>query len=1119
MTAPGRETSPGPGATVTGLFAAAELKIGELVAGRFRVEELIGLGGMGVVYRAYDEQLHVPVALKLLRPELAARPDAFARFRQELLLARQVSSPHVVRIHDIVAHDGRWLISMDYVAGGSLERLLDSRGALSITDATKIARQLALGLAAAHQRNVIHRDLKPANVLVTDALDAFITDFGVARSAGVTGITGSGVVVGTPEYLSPEQARADPVDHRSDLYALGLMLYEMLAGKPAFAAGTPAEMLAQRIVRSAPPVAKARPDVPLWLARLVARLTQLKPARRLQHAGEVVRAIDERRVPGVAPSLRRVLAVALAATVAAGGFVAYQRYERGVADAPRPVAPPVAEVRRVAVFPVASAADDAATAAALDALLAETFAASGVRYADAARVRRAMRQLGYDDETARRNRARIASVLGADRLLEPTLERVGERVRLRLARREPPDATQTAAAFDSGLLTPDALQPGLAQGLASLALAGERPAAAALLTWPQSSPALSAYGEGVVALARGAERDAFAAFERAVDVDASLALAWQQLIELAPRVAPARTASLAERAASALRGARGRDAERARGLAALAAHDTTSAIERLAPLVATAPDDRSATLALARALAAADRGDEAIDALERYAAFDPHDPEIWYAMGREAVRAGDTQRGVDDYLVRAQVAYTRLGDARGQADVANALGVGYERLGQLDAAREHFERAAAARAAAGDVLGAVASLRNLAWVHTVRGEFDAAWAATAKGREILADLDDPAALADLGNDEGLIAEQQGDFRTALARYREALALRRPLGNAALTAESLNNVGYAYIQVGEFDNARVFLDQARATYVELGNNPGLVRTAQSLALAGTHEGRWADARRGLAESLELAEREQMIEERAVSLAYLAELDRLEGRIGDALGRIDAARALFEQRGDPRGLAELALLRASTLIAAEAFTEAEQALAAFDKTPPPNREQEAMLSMRRAELALARGDAAAALPTARAARVAAGEAHALPVELAARLVETRALAAAGDTKSAQRELAALAEALAAFPSRALALEHARQALALAPATEVGVRYTALRERLAATPAYVGAAEIHALAALRLEAGGDAAAAAAAHTAADTARDALRAAIPRELIDTTMPDAIPASSKDPP
>ncbi|HVF36150.1 MAG TPA: serine/threonine-protein kinase, partial [Candidatus Saccharimonadia bacterium] len=458
MTAPGRELGPDPGATVTGLFAAAELRVGELVAGRFRIEELIGLGGMGVVYRAYDEQLHVPVALKLLRPELASRPDAFTRFRQELLLARQVSSPHVVRIHDIVAHEGRWLISMDFVAGGSLERLLDERGALAIEDATKIARQLALGLAAAHARNVVHRDLKPANVLVTDALDAYITDFGIARSAGVTGITGSGVVVGTPEYLSPEQARADPIDHRSDLYALGLMLYEMLAGKPAFEGGTPAEMLAQRIVRNAPSVAKARPDAPAWLVRLVARLTQLKPARRLQHATDVVRALDERRVPTALPAPRVAVAALLVAVAAVAAFDFARRLER-TAEVAAPAAVPAARTLRIAVFPTQSAADDAPLAAALDALLAETLAATRVPHANAARVDRALRQLGYDDATARRNRERVAEFLGADAVLEPALVRDGPRWRLTLERRQPAGLPRATASYGSGALTADALQP------------------------------------------------------------------------------------------------------------------------------------------------------------------------------------------------------------------------------------------------------------------------------------------------------------------------------------------------------------------------------------------------------------------------------------------------------------------------------------------------------------------------------------------------------------------------------------------------------------------------------------------------------------------------------------
>ncbi len=220
---------------MTGQLAAAELRSGDVLAGRFRIESMLGIGGMGVVYRAYDLSLDVEVALKLLRPELARRPESFERFRQELLLARQVSSPHVVRIHDISQQDGRWFISMDFVDGQSLERRMDHDGKLAVDEALPIVRGLLEGLTAAHGRGVVHRDLKPANVLLDKANHAYITDFGVARSLGATGgMTQSGVIFGTPEYLSPEQARGEKVDARSDLYTVGLILYEMLSGTLPF---------------------------------------------------------------------------------------------------------------------------------------------------------------------------------------------------------------------------------------------------------------------------------------------------------------------------------------------------------------------------------------------------------------------------------------------------------------------------------------------------------------------------------------------------------------------------------------------------------------------------------------------------------------------------------------------------------------------------------------------------------------------------------------------------------------------------------------------------------------------------------------------------------------------
>ncbi|HEY4556184.1 MAG TPA: serine/threonine-protein kinase, partial [Lysobacter sp.] len=285
-----------PAATVTSVYAQQRLAPGTVLGARFRIENVLGLGGMGVVYRATDLALDVVVALKLLRPELAARPDAFDRFRQELLTARQVSSPRVVRIHDLAQDEGQWFITMDLIDGEALDRRIDRDGPLPPDEAVRIARQIAEGLAAAHAKGVVHRDLKPANVLIDREGDAYITDFGVARSLASGGLTQSGTVVGTPDYLSPEQARGEAVDARSDLYALGLILYEMLTGAMPFAGGTIPEILAQRMLRSPPPVTQARPATPAWVARLVDRLLRPQPAHRLQSAREVIAAIDCKNV-------------------------------------------------------------------------------------------------------------------------------------------------------------------------------------------------------------------------------------------------------------------------------------------------------------------------------------------------------------------------------------------------------------------------------------------------------------------------------------------------------------------------------------------------------------------------------------------------------------------------------------------------------------------------------------------------------------------------------------------------------------------------------------------------------------------------------------------------------
>jgi serine/threonine protein kinase/tetratricopeptide (TPR) repeat protein len=271
------------------------LAVGASFGPRYRVEKLLGMGGMGAVYEAWDQELDMPVALKVIRPDqfdgsTAGASSSHDRFKRELVLARQVTHKNVIRIHDLGEVEGTKYLTMAYVEGTDLARLLDRNGKLEIAPALGIARQIAAGLAAAHEAGVVHRDLKPANILIQGDT-ALITDFGIARSAeGSATDTGSGVV-GTLQYMAPEQARGRPVDHRVDIYACGLILYEMLSGQRFIGRTTGRKRLMTDDPIEAPDI--NLDDVPEAVARIIARCLQPQPENRFQSAAALLDALND----------------------------------------------------------------------------------------------------------------------------------------------------------------------------------------------------------------------------------------------------------------------------------------------------------------------------------------------------------------------------------------------------------------------------------------------------------------------------------------------------------------------------------------------------------------------------------------------------------------------------------------------------------------------------------------------------------------------------------------------------------------------------------------------------------------------------------------------------------
>ena len=272
----------------------AVLEIGTVLGGRYEILQMLGLGGMGAVYKARDKELDRMIALKVIRPEIARHPDSLARFRQELLTARQVTHKNVVRIFDIGEADGVKFITMEFVAGKDLRTILEEQGKLPPLEAVGIVRQVCAALGAAHAENVIHRDLKPGNIMRDEQGRIVVMDFGLARTLDDSAnMTRSGAIVGTVEYMSPEQALASKLDARSDLFSIGLIFYELLTGKIPYKADSALASLIKRTQERAVPAAELDPSVPKVLSDILSKSLERDPAQRYQTAQEIIDRLDE----------------------------------------------------------------------------------------------------------------------------------------------------------------------------------------------------------------------------------------------------------------------------------------------------------------------------------------------------------------------------------------------------------------------------------------------------------------------------------------------------------------------------------------------------------------------------------------------------------------------------------------------------------------------------------------------------------------------------------------------------------------------------------------------------------------------------------------------------------
>jgi len=671
-----------------------EARLASALADRYRLERELGEGGMAIVYLAEDVRHHRKVAVKVLRPELAPAAGG-ERFLREIEIAAGLRHPHILPLYDSGEADGLLYYVMPLVEGETLRARLERERQLPIDDALRYAREIADALSYAHAHGVVHRDIKPENILIESG-HAVVADFGIAKAvaaAGATTLTGTGIAIGTPAYMSPEQAAGgSDVDGRSDLYSLACVLYEMLAGQPPFTGATTETLVRQHIMAAPPPVTQFRPAVPPSVSDALMRAMAKAPADRFNPVGQFSTALDHSHVATAsAPTSRRGVLwpiTAAAAVVLALGGAAWAMLAR-----PTPAPAESASTRTIAVLPFDNIGGDSTIASLLLGMHAEMI--TQLTKLGGLTVTSRNSALQYRD--SRKSDREIASELGVGALLTGSAQRSGDQVHFAVSLADAPHGKELwAETYDRPYTaaTVFAVQGDIARQVAAalqVKLSDQQERQIAKVA-TSNLQALDFYYRGLRLWdSRGAADDdalMVSDLERAVALDPSFVAAWSLLAQ--GRSWLLRTAVTSDTAPAAL--ALRRTQELAPGSleADLAAGyyryyvdgDFAGALRELAAVDRLTPNSSEIMIAMALLQRRLGHWEEALSLMRRAATVDPRNPKIFTDLGetygylnrsQEAIEALDRSLAmaptvVATIMMKFYVLETVLGDtARARA--------------------------------------------------------------------------------------------------------------------------------------------------------------------------------------------------------------------------------------------------------------------------------------------------------------------------------------------------------------------------------------------------------------------------------------------------------------------
>ncbi len=942
---------------------------GDIVDGRYKIVRFIAEGGMGEVYEAEDLALHGRVALKTIRSDIAEDARTLERFKREIHMARKVTHPNVSRIYDLGTHSAGsgtpdapardvLFLTMELLAGESLADRIARERRLATADALPIVAQISAGLAAAHAIAIVHRDFKSGNVmLVADAhggTRAVITDFGLARQTsaedGLASISDTGAVVGTPAYMAPEQIQGLPVTAAADIYALGVVMYEMVTGQRPFEGGSVISVAVKRLTEAPRAPRAVVPDLdPAWEAAIL-KCLERDPVARFASVADVANALGAGITPTPSRMIRPALRVgksarvrqAIAALIVAGAVIAgYTVWRsRGAPTPAASMAPNRRSVTVLAMTNVSGRPESAWLSTALAEMLTSDLASGGLlRLVPTQEVARIERDLGLGkaDERSKEVLGRIRRSLGADFAVVGSFTVLGDgtnallRVDLSLYDARTGDLrAQSSANGTQGQLF-DLVSRAGAPLREKLGLTAKTPAQAVEIaaTLPSDAAAAKFYAQGL-ALLRTA--DALAArdvLEKAVAAQpkhplphAALADAWSLLgydgkAEQEARQAVAQAGVLPP--------------ELRLGIEARAhefAKDWTQAVNTYRSLFEAASDSVEIGLRLADAQVAAGQSREALvtlAALRRLPAPISDDARIDLSQARASAELSDFKaeresaaaaarkasalgarlllaraRSLEAHalgavgetapstaaLEEARRLYEDAGDQRGLARTLNEMAIALSGRGDLAGARRLFERSLQIARTIGDKATSAATLHNLGSTLLDQGQPAEAQKRYDEALGIYREIGARADLSDTLNDIGARLQIAGDLAGALKRYQEALAIDGEVGDKRRTALALANIGELLLVRGELKQAQDMHEESLALAREIGQKEVAAYDLYRLGVLFTARGDLRVARQKHEEAMAL--QVQLGDKVAVAQTRLglARLALEENRAGEA-----------------------------------------------------------------------------------------------------------------------------------------------------------------------------------------------------------------------------------------